>query len=205
MLKSTVLFVVLALSLFSSSVKAAVLWNNIDSDFVILNGLDTSPADPKTYTIQVKNISANNYSSVYLIIPFQWNLEVTRDNVVVWAGSGTWNDGTSKWDNAGYTFEITNAAFLTKMTDTDISMSYPLSVPDPYTAALATINGSDSVPTVYVGSVNAGQTVSFNVDIDFGPFFVPTLFTGYFVKPVPEPASIGLLAVSAIGLLVRRR
>jgi len=197
-------FFVLALFL-ASPVRAAILWQNIDSDFQILNGLDLNPSDPKTYTIQVKNISANNYTNVHIVIPFQWNLDVINETTVTGAVAGTWDNTGAKWDNGGYGIKITNYAYLTQMSDTDISMSWPLTVPDVYMAVNASINGTDSVPNVYVGDLNSGQTVSFNVDIDFTPGFVPTEFTGYFVKPVPEPTTIGLLAISAMGLLIRRR
>jgi hypothetical protein len=203
MLKKLLAVMAMSLLLGAYSAKAAILWQNIDSNFQILNNPDTNSADPKSYIVQVKNNSLTNFTNVYLIVPFSWVVDDLPATVAV---ASTWNNTTSMWDNGTNTIEINNYAYLTQMSDTDISGSWPLSANEPSTLANpASINGTDKVPNVYVGNINAGQTVSFIVNIDFTPGFVPVEFLGYFVQAVPEPSTIGLLAISAIGLLVRRR
>jgi hypothetical protein len=176
---------------------SAAVWTNVDSSFAILNALDTIPADPKTYTIQAKNISANTYTGVHFILPYHWIVDNIPASV---ATASSWNNGTSQWNNGGTTIEPQGYAMLTMISDVNV---LPNPESDPYTSTPASVLATDMVANYYVGNFVPNQVISFNVVLDFSPGFVKSLFAGYFI--VPEPGTLGLLAFGACGLLLRRR
>jgi hypothetical protein len=195
------LAVVLCLVIWTSIANATPVWTNVDSSFTINNPLDTTPANPKAYTISVTNSSANSYTNVHFIIPFHW---IVNAIPATSATASTWDNSVNKdWVNGATTLKMTDYTLLTAMSDTDIFASYPATGLEQTTGVPATINAADTVPNYYVGNFAPGDTLSFTVTIAYDPAFVKSNFLGYFV--VPEPGALALSVLSALGLLRRRR
>lgn len=152
-----------------------------------------SPSGVWTLTAGAQNNDVVPYYDVKFLVQFIYDS----------AAGLSFNDATDTWSGGGNSATIGGSSGTFSMMNTDAPLSWTVTSP---TTRTATLGASDTVPYIQIGNIAAGQTVNFSLTLNQTPRFVPFNLVGSFVA-VPEPSSIALALLGAVGLavLARRR
>lgn len=191
--------VLLAASLNAS----AALWTNVDPQFTVSGYIDIGTAVPGLFQHQITAVSNTSYNGVQFAIPYAYEIDELPPNTTS-ATAYPYVDANKDWESGPKSLKIYNIQSqtgLVLMSDTDIPLNDNLTPPNVNSSILAT----DSVPLIPIGNVTANVPFVFNVYSQASDVDLHRLFTGFFVVPVPEPSTLTLFAVGAMGLFARRR
>jgi hypothetical protein len=110
----------------------------------------------------------------------------------IWSGVGA--------DEAEDMVQLDSPSGFLSMLDTNAPLSYTLD------SVVANLAPSDSPPYISIGDIGPGQSIPFSFTVDMSTA-APFNLNGSFVSttPVPEPSTLILACVGAIGLLAAAR
>ncbi len=110
------------------------------------------------------------------------------------ANAMTWNDALGRFEKGNFTGTADNEAFYVELSDTDLS-------PNPVFGT----NANDALAAFAIGFLNAGQSVTTQVNFVMTNGVGPLWFSGAIVQQVPVPATLALAGLALVMLPVARR
>ena len=202
MLRTTkILFAATLLGMLTTQAHAATFHYNVDDqtlpggpvelvqlddfDFVDGDGL----TDQYTFHFGAKNNGGTVQQDVLFLLQFAFDPSLAY----------TFNDGVDTWTGNDNTLSYVGLSTYS-MSDTDAPLLWTKLSP----TRTGTLLASDTIPYVQIGDIPGGGTVPFDLVVQVNEDFANFSVVGSFVA-VPEPSSLALMSLGALGLLVARR